>query len=248
MQQMIDAFIDHLAAEDYSDNTIMAYNGDLKQLRRYLQSIGLASWDQVQERNLMDYILHLKEREYALSTVARKMATVRSFFAFLVANGPLEDNPASGIPLPMIKKSPPTEAPSMEKVERLLAIVEEDQSPKGLRDRALLGLLAEAGLRPSDAVSLNVEDLDLTELTSTLQAALQKYLEEGRPHLTLGEEERALFLSVGVGTGGGRLTRQGAWLIVKKWGKAAGLGGLSPRQLRRVHIYHGNPENRNPEG
>ncbi len=247
MERRIEEFIDHLIATGYAENTVMAYRGDLSQLSGYLRGVGLNSWDEVREKELINYVLFLREREYALSTVARKVASARSFFAFLVSRGLLKDNPAAGLSMPLVQRSSPGEAPSMEEVDRLLATVEKDQSPKGLRDRALLGLLVEAGLRPSEVVSLNVEDVNTMELSPKLKEAIHRYLEEGRPRLVAREEERALFLSVGVGIGGSRLTRQGAWLIVKERGKAAGLDDLSPRLLRRVHIHHRNWETRDPE-
>jgi len=242
MEQRIDEFIDYLNTEDYAANTLAAYRSDLSQLSKYLQGLGLTRWDQVKTKDLLNYILHLKEREYALSTVARKIASARSFFDFLSDIGILKDNPAPAISVPSVKQLPSGEALSQEDVTKLLAIVEEDQSPKGLRDRVLFGLLVEAGLRPSEVVSMNVEDVDWTKLTPTLREAMRRYLEEGRPRWALGEEERALFLSMGVGVGGGRLTRQGVWLIVTKRGRAASLGDLSPRKLRRAHAQLKSPE------
>ncbi|MEA3346047.1 MAG: site-specific integrase [Chloroflexota bacterium] len=251
MQSQIERFLEHIARKGYAANTVLAYRGDLKQLREYLERKGKATWKQVEDQDIEDYLLYLQEREYASSTVSRKMAAVSSFFRFLMLQEIIFDDPTSNISLSQTKRSWAKDVLSDEKVEQLLAHVAQDQTPKGLRDQVLLNLIAQAGFRPSEMVSLDLEDVEalssrLPVLTpggedpqerTSLQAALERYVREGRPQFASSEEESALFLSLEVGVGGGRLTRQGIWLIVKRRAEACGLEErISPRVLHRTYL------------
>jgi len=243
VQSQIKRFLECIAGQNYAANTVIAYQADLAQLLEHLEQKDNTMWKQVTEQDIIGYLLYLREREYASSTVTRKMAAVSSFFRFLMLQGVIFNDPTSNISLPHVTCSSPGDVLSNEEVEQLLAHIAQYQMPKGLRDQVLLGLMAQAGFRPSELVALDLDDVEglSSRLSSqghaSLQAALERYVREGRPNLALSEEELALFLSVGVGTGGGRLTRQGVWLIVKERAEACGLGRrVSPRLLRRTHL------------
>lgn len=253
--EQVQRFLDLLLVEKgYSKNTIAAYRNDLSQLARYLvQERGMESpldWKKVSKNTIIDYILYLKEREYASSTVARKIAAVKSFFHYLLQSGFLADDPTVTLDSPRVKKRLPRAAAS-EDIERLLAAAK-GESPKALRDTALLELLYATGMRVTELISLDLTDVDLE--TGTIRCygkgakerelpihkrsveALQLYLEKGRPRLLRGrEDEQALFLN----PRGQRLTRQGLWLIVKQYVQEANLDtNITPHTLRHSFATH----------
>ncbi|MBC8448892.1 MAG: site-specific tyrosine recombinase XerD [Chloroflexi bacterium] len=253
--EQVQRFLDLLLVEKgYSKNTIAAYRNDLSQLARYLvQERGMESpldWKKVGKNTIIDYILYLKEREYASSTVARKIAAVKSFFHYLLQSGFLADDPTVTLDSPRVKKRLPRAAAS-EDIERLLAVAK-GESPKALRDTALLELLYATGMRVTELISLDLTDVDLE--TGTIRCygkgakerelpihkrsveALQLYLEKGRPRLLRGrEDEQALFLN----PRGQRLTRQGLWLIVKQYVQEANLDtNITPHTLRHSFATH----------
>jgi len=243
VQRHVERFLDCITDEDYAPNTVLAYQGDLVQLLEYLQQEGKTTWEQVTKEDITDYFSYLRARGYASSTITRKMAAISSFFNFLISRGIITDAPTGHISLPQAKRPSNDYVLSEEEVERLLTYTAQDQTPRGLRDHVLLGLMVKAGFRPSELVALNLEDVEA--LSSQLSAQgydslrndLERYVREGRTYLVSSTEESALFLSVGVGAGGSRLTRQGGWLIVKKRAEACGLEGhVSPRALRRTHL------------
>lgn len=256
MQAQVDEFLDYLAAEKgYSDNTLAAYRNDLGQFTQYLvNQTDAARWDEISKNQIVDYILHMKELEYASSTVARKVAAVKSFFHYLRDEGVIENDPTLSLESPKVKKHLP-KAISEEDVERLLAEPTRSDSPKALRDSALLEVLYATGMRVTELVSLNVEDVDLEAGTvyclgkgdrervvpiyDQASLILGRYLNEGRPYLLRDASETALFLN----HRGERLTRQGLWLIIKHYVDAIGIESeVTPHTLRHsfaTHMLHG---------
>ncbi len=256
MQAQVDEFLDYLAAEKgYSDNTLAAYRNDLGQFTQYLvNQTDAARWDEISKSQIVDYILHMKELEYASSTVARKVAAVKSFFHYLRDEGVIENDPTLSLESPKVKKHLP-KAISEEDVERLLAEPTRSDSPKALRDSALLEVLYATGMRVTELVSLNVEDVDLEAGTvyclgkgdrervvpiyDQASLILGRYLNEGRPYLLRDASETALFLN----HRGERLTRQGLWLIIKHYVDAIGIESeVTPHTLRHsfaTHMLHG---------
>jgi integrase/recombinase XerD len=255
MQEQINQFLDYLQTEKgYSNNTLAAYQNDLSQFLIFLQQLPLeqrpGNWNDVTRDHIVSYILEMKEREYASSTVARKVAAVKSFFKFLENTGQIKINPAKELETPRAEKHLPATI-SAEEVDRLLEAPSGD-SAAALRDRAMLELLYATGLRVSELVSLNVTDVNLDEgavrcmgkgkkervlpLYHRARQALAVYIQEGRPRL-LGDrnDENALFLN----RRGTRLTRQGLWLIIKRYVEQAGIqGNVTPHTLRHSFATH----------
>ncbi len=256
MQAQVDEFLDFLAAEKgYSGNTLAAYRNDLTQFTQHLiDQASAARWAEVSQSQIVEYILHMKELEYASSTVARKVAAIKSFFHYLRDEGIVQNDPTLTLESPKVKKHLP-KAISEEDVDRLLAEPTKSDSPKALRDSALLEVLYATGMRVTELVSLNVEDVDLEAGTIYCigkgdrervvpiydQAALilSRYLNTGRPYLMRNADEKALFLN----HRGERLTRQGLWLIIKHYVDAIGIESeVTPHTLRHsfaTHMLHG---------
>lgn len=252
MKEQIEQFLEHLKVQKhYSGNTLSAYRNDLYQFLAYLE--GRASdWGQVRHDTLIDYIMTMKgSQEYAAATVARKVAAVKSFYHHLAQSGILKDDPTAALDSPRVQKRPPR-ALSVDDVEALLDHPAHDSSAKGLRDRALLELLYATGLRVSEVVALNVDDLNLASATVHVLRnrgrrermipihdraiePLQLYLQRGRLQLLHNRDETSLFLN----HRGDRLTRQGLWLIVKHHVRAIGIEEeVTPHTLRHTCAAH----------
>jgi len=184
--------------------------------------------------------------------VARKIAALKSFFRFLVRIGQIESDPTLGLEAPKVKKRLPRTLSNAE-IERLLAAPGQSSQPKILRDRALLETLYATGMRVSELVSLNLDDVNLVThdvrvrndrgdrerivpMQDRAVAALQVYLERGRPALAKNTKDpNALFLN----HRGQKLTRQGMWLIIKEYAEQAGIDfDVTPHTLRHSFAAH----------
>jgi integrase/recombinase XerD len=252
MKEQVQRFLDYIVEEKgYSSNTLAAYSNDLSQ---FLEYVGprVDSWAAVTRDLIMDYIMRMKAgQEYASSTVARKVAAIKSFFHYLVDTGALEDDPTATLDSPKIRKRLP-KAISAEELEMLLAEPAEEETPKALRDRALLEVLYGTGLRVTELVSLDVDDVNLASRTLRVVRPkddaerivpiheraiepLREYLDRGRIQLLRDAEEQALFLN----HRGHRLTRQGLWLIVKHYVREVGISeDITPHTLRHTFATH----------
>jgi integrase/recombinase XerD len=257
MQEKIEEFLTFLETEKgYADNTIAAYRNDLTQFSRNMEE-GLAdpsqvTWVEVNKDAIIGYILNMKEREYTSSTVARKVAAIKSFFHYLVAEGVVKADPTATLDSPKVKKRLP-KAISREDIGRLLAAPAKGTSAKSQRDRALLELLYASGMRVTELVSLDIDDMNPVSGSVRVRGkkgsnkervipigdhaleALQVYLDKGRLQLMRGPEERALFLN----HRGQRLTRQGLWLIIKHYVDEVGIAqDVTPHTLRHSFAAH----------
>jgi integrase/recombinase XerD len=252
MREQIQEFLDYITEEKgYSQNTLAAYRNDLSQFTEFLHN-RIDDWAQVSRDTIVDYIMTMKgDQEYASSTVARKVAAIKSFFHYLVEQGKLQDDPTATLDSPKVRKRLP-KAISADDMDRLLSEPAQDDSPKGLRDRALLEILYATGLRVTELVSLDVDDVNLASATVRVVREkdnrerivpmheraiepLRDYLERGRIQLLRDPEEKALFLN----HRGRRLTRQGLWLIVKHYVREVGMvDDVTPHTLRHTFAAH----------
>jgi integrase/recombinase XerD len=252
MYEQLANFLDRLQDEmNYSENTAVAYRNDLNQFFRFLQENGLpANWAQVSHPLLEKYVENMKGQAYASSSVARKVAAVKSFFEYLEAHKLIGDNPAIELQSPKVEKRLPHTLTADEVVQLLLAPRQED-SPKNLRDTALLALLYATGMRVTEVVTLDIDDIDMSgqilhcggkdgsmrqiPFDNETTEVLHNYLERGRPHLLKDSEQTALFLN----HRGQQLTRQGLWLIIKAYAQEAGLtDSVTPHTMRHSFAVH----------
>lgn len=255
MKKTTDAFLVFLSVEKGSSaNTIAAYRNDLQQLADF---IGMrqrnGGWDGLDRSAIQDFILDLKERGYSETSVARKVAALRSFFSFLSAEGVIKANPTEGLSSPRVGRTLP-KAISPNEVDELLEQPSRRSTPEAKRDGAMLEIIYATGMRVTELVSLNMENLNLDPRSPYIRClgkgakersipiheqaleSLVGYLEEGgRPLLMRNRSEQALFLN----RRGGRLTRQGFWLILKGYARAANLSAeITPHTLRHSFATH----------
>lgn len=256
MKEDIERFINYLSVEKgFSENTLAAYGSDLAQLASFVEEATARdhltpSWANFSRQTMLSYQLQLKERSYATTTLARKIAAAKSFFKFMVAEGYLKDNPAENVASPNVGRLLPKPI-SISQVQRLLAQPTKLSTPEAKRDSAMLSLLYASGMRVSELISLNVGDVDTKEdfvrcfgkghkermipIARKASLTVQEYLKEARPKLARSKEEKALFLN----RRGERLTRQGFWQILKAHAKAAGLSDeITPHTLRHSFATH----------
>ncbi len=257
MKRQVAQFLNYMVNEkNCSANTTAAYQNDLSQFMEFLEGYAapsgqsIAGWRDVDEQVVQNYVLFLKERAYASSTVARKVASVKSFLHYLVNSGHLNTDPSDRLDSPKVKKNLPR-AIHLDEIVRLMAAPAGDHSPKALRDKALLEMLYATGMRVTELVSLDLESVDLASKLVTCGEsgkrkrtvpiydgacqAVEAYLREGRPQLVVNHSEPALFLN----HRGQRLTRQGLWLIIKHYVKEIGIKTpVTPHTLRHSFAAH----------
>jgi len=259
MEETIERFLEALATgRGFSQNTIAAYRNDLVQFAAYLrnppaedQQEGITEWLQLSDGPLGTYLLHLRSRDYASSTVARKTAAIKSFCAFLQRDGIVSHDLGARVSSPRVDKYVPR-AITPDEVNRLLAqprLGAQGDRPENIRDRAMLEVLYCSGMRVSELVALNPTDIDLVAgtvrcngkagrtrtlpLAASAIDAVQGYLGDARPRLA-HEQDGPLF----VNHRGGRLTRQGFWLILKSYAQKAAIDDITPHTLRHSFATH----------
>jgi integrase/recombinase XerC/integrase/recombinase XerD len=231
-----------------SDKTHRAYDADLRQFALWATAHGASPQD-VRVKTLRRYAAALSERGQAPSTVARKLAALRTFFRALVQHGELEHNPAELLSAPRR----PRRLPVVLKVDEMAQLLDRipATTPLELRDRALFELAYASGLRAEELVRLDVDALDFdgervrvlgkgnkTRLVPAGEPALKalaRYLQRGRPALRVSDEEQALFLS----KSGRRLSTSDVRRRLRTWARHALLaGGVHPHALRHSFATH----------
>jgi len=241
MKRDIEAFLQYLTKDKgYSQNTLAAYRNDLAQMAAFIaaeQAKGIiTSYDGL----LKSYLLKLREKKYSVATTARKVASAKSFFRFMVDSGRMRENPAQSLPSPQVSKRA-LKFLSPSEYQKLLGEAAKLSTPEARRDGVMLELLYATGLRIGELVGLNTENIDLERNYVSIDSKRQvpfdhrlgpilgNFLRNDRLDLLYDESEQALFLN----RRGKRLTRQGFWQIIKGYASRAGLTGkVTPQTLR----------------
>ena len=252
----IKKFLAYLKAEKgLTDNTSFAYENDLSQLATFVEEEAgkervIPSWTNFSHQAMMRYLLNLQEKKYAATTRARKLAAARSFFKFLTAENIIKEDPTHNMESLNVGRSLPKPI-SLAQVRALLEQPTKLSTPEAKRDEAMLQILYASGMRVSELISLNVEDVNIIDgdvrvfgkgrkeriIPIHKQAAtvIEQYVRDARPHLARNKDEKAMFLN----RRGERLTRQGFWQILKQYAKLAGLTtAVTPHTLRHSFATH----------
>lgn len=243
MDLAVQQFISTLSKQRNSSiHTLGAYRTDLTQLMRFLRQTGITTWERVSAEDIAAFVDDLRQRNYAATSVARKIAALKSFFHYLSEIGVVTVDVTGTVDAPRLEKQAPSVLEPAE-VDRLLAAVSAE-SPTGQRDLAMLHCLYSTGMRVSELVALDIANVNLTRgdirchgrsqrsrtlpLSPLAQRALAQYLGDGRRALIHEEDAPPLF----VNHHGQRLTRQGFWLIIKQYARIAGIEKITPHTLR----------------
>lgn len=231
-----------------SDNTLQAYVRDLKKFLDYASLEKLNDFSAVTVADVSEFKNYLNKLGLSPASVSRSLSALRSLFQYLIAQGVVDHNPAREIPNDKFEKKGPQVLTAKE-IETLLA--QPDTSDiKGKRDKAMLELLYATGIKVSELISLNVEDVNLqlsfvrcgegekerfVSLYPLALRALTVYLESSRKLLVLHPDEKALFVNVQ----GERMTRQGFWKILKSYAESAKIQKeITPHTLRHSFAAH----------
>ena len=248
MEKQIKLFLDFLENDKkLSANTLQSYKRDIEQYQEYLDKNSL-NYLKIENKDIEEYFKVLKDMNKKTSTISRNLATIRSFYQFLLKNKKIKVDPTVGVQSPKVEKKVPSILTSKE-VELLL-----DQPKnidlKGIRDKAMLEFAYATGMRVTEIISLNMEDVDLEQgyvvcntgfkkrtipLGTISLKALKDYVEKARPILIKDDTITALFVNIN----GKRLTRQGFWKIVKYYKEQAHISkDITPHVLRHSFATH----------
>jgi integrase/recombinase XerD len=260
VDKQLDDFLLYLREErKASDNTVLAYKSDLLQFVEFLETppearynhLKVDDWSDLTGEHLETYVEDLDAYEYVRSTIARKVAALRIFVQWLQEQGLLDFDGVVHLRPPAVPRSNPRVL-THEQIRQLIdATTADDNRPESVRDRAMMELLYATGVRASELLSLNVEDVgpdysSVTAITngdqertlglpSWASRTLKHYVETARPAL-IGDDrtETAMFLN----HRGSRLTRQGLWLLFKGYASQLGIETFSPHILRHSFAVH----------
>ena len=248
MTHYISQFEDYLKHEKKaSANTCSSYLRDMHQFETYIEEQGL-TLTQVIQSDIEQYSRHLLAHGKSAATVTRSIASLKSFYTYMVTSGFMSENPAKGCATVKTERKLPQILTGKE-VDLFLE-QPECVDFKGYRDRAMLELLYATGIRVSELINLNVDDLNLDggflrcsskgkerfiPLYPTAVRALTDYVEEVRPQLLEHSDEPALFVNMS----GERMSRQGFWKLIKHYQEKAGIQkDITPHTLRHSFAAH----------
>lgn len=250
MNHLLDKFTDYITnVRKLSNNTVESYCRDIKQYIEYIESKNIHSIRNTNKTTIITYLLHLQKNGRATSTISRSLASIRTFYQYLASERIIDRDPTVDLESPKVEKRMPTILSGKE-VELLLD-QPDIKSAKGIRDKSMLELLYATGIRVSELVSLDYNDINL-ELgylkcsknndkeriipvgTMALEV-LGRYIRDIRPGLLKNQPETALYVNYK----GERLTRQGFWKIIKGYKNKAKINkDITPHTLRHSFAAH----------
>lgn len=248
MNEQINLFLRFLQNDKkLSDNTLQSYKRDITQFEKYVEENQI-DYTKVDEKDVKEYLDYLQEIGKKSSTVSRNLASIRSFYQYSVRTKKVLQDPTNSVQAPKIEKRVPSILTAKE-VELLLE-QPQDVDLKGIRDKAMLEFAYATGMRVTEIISLNIDDVNFEEAyvsckTGTKQRniplgtmslkALKDYVEQARPYIIKNDSVKSLFVNIN----GKRLTRQGFWKIVKYYKEQAHITkDITPHVLRHSFATH----------
>lgn len=249
METAIQDFINYLhKTKKTSRNTEISYLRDLKKMICFLESHDVEDVSGVTSTQLESYILHMEKEKFASSTVSRSVASIRAFFQYLYREGKISKDISGELKPPKVEKKTP-EILTVEEVDLLLAQPDVD-TPKGIRDRAMMELLYATGMRVSELIHLKLSHINLSlgyvtcnesgkeriiPFGGVCKKALNNYLNKAREIFLHGKETDILFTNCS----GSTMSRQGFWKVLKGYAASAGIvGDITPHTLRHSFAAH----------
>ena len=249
MSKTLDDFINYIADEKHaSSNTLDSYRRDLSAYFSFTASAGFHDPAEAKTETIEQYLSAMNTAGKSTNTIARNLSSIRSFYQFLLLQGKAESNPAKGVKF----HAPVRKLPDILTAEEVDLLLDQPQciNAKGFRDKAMLELLYATGLKVSELVELEVEDINLPlglihcrnshggRLVPMHQAAakaLEEYINSIRPGMVADSAVKTLFVNVG----GAKLTRQGFWKIIKSYANKAGIRkDITPQTIRHSFASH----------
>ena len=248
MDKQITNFLDYIVNDKkLSDNTLQSYRRDIMQYKKYIDNNKI-NYTKVKPEDIKEYLNYLKEMNKKSSTISRNLASLRLFYQYLLKNNKVKKDPTEGISSPKVEKRVPNILTTQE--VSLLLDQPKDVDLKGIRDKAMLEFAYATGMRVTEIISLNIDDVNIEEgivtckngnkqrnipLGSLSLKALKEYIIDARPIIIKSEDEKALFVNIN----GKRLTRQGFWKIVKYYKEQAHITKeITPHVLRHSFATH----------
>ena len=248
MEKQITSFLEFIENDKkLSDNTLQSYRRDIVQYKNYVEENKI-NYIKVKTDDIKEYLQYLHDMNKKSSTISRNLASIRLFYQYLLRNSKVKADPTEGIHSPKIEKR----VPSILTAQEVSLLLEQPKNIdlKGIRDKAMLEFAYATGMRVTEIISLNIEDVNVEEGFVTCKTgskqrniplgtlslkALKEYIEDSRPILIKSEKEKALFVNIN----GKRLTRQGFWKIVKFYKEQAHITKeITPHVLRHSFATH----------
>ena len=241
MGELVNNYVDYLKKnKKLSDNTLQSYKKDIEQYTKYLGNVESSVIRKESKKIIMKYLSNLKNKDKKDATISRKLASLRSFYQYLLVNNIIQEDPTKFLESPKVQKKVP-EILSQKEIDDLLS-QPECNNKKGIRDKAMLELLCATGVRVSELMSLDIKDIDWKEKTINCKSSLKEgrklkisknileyldnYIKKSR---NSNSKEQALFVNIY----GKRLTRQGFWKIIKFYKNKARIDkDVTPHTLR----------------
>ncbi|MBI4707009.1 MAG: site-specific tyrosine recombinase XerD [Candidatus Omnitrophica bacterium] len=250
MKELISTFLDYLSVErGLSNNTIISYRDDLDSYTDFLQSCRIDALSKISKNDIINFMMHQKEKGISPNSIARRLAAIRMFHRFLARERIVKQDPSNLVDTPRLWKKIP-DTLSLNEVDVLLG-QPDIRNKQGLRDKAILETLYATGMRVSEAVNLKTSNVNLDvgflrcigkgnkerviPIGKKAIASINKYLEQARQEFAKKQESEYLFLS----RFGKKISRQSFWKIIRKYASKAGINKpMRPHILRHSFATH----------